>query len=98
MATDRAPGMDLLPWPGRGFGLGFTVLRDPAAANSPEPAGTWRLGGAYGHSWFVDRANGLTAVAFTNAGRKASRPADGSRMISPTPSMGDRLSGEDEPA
>lgn len=74
MATDQAPGMDLLPWPGRGFGLGFTVLRDPAAANSPEPAGTWRLGGAYGHSWFVDRANGLTAVAFTNAGLEGQSP------------------------
>jgi CubicO group peptidase (beta-lactamase class C family) len=28
--------------------------------------GTWRWGGAYGHSWFVDRALGLSVVAFTN--------------------------------
>jgi len=28
--------------------------------------GTWRWGGAYGHSWFVDRVQGLSVVAFTN--------------------------------
>lgn len=74
MITDQTPGMDLLPWPGRGFGLGFTVLRDPIAATSPEPVGTWRMGGAYGHSWFVDRENGLTVVAFTNAGLEGQSP------------------------
>ncbi len=52
--------------PGFGFGLGFSVLRDPAAAASPESPGTWRWGGAYGHSWFVDRARGLSVLAFTN--------------------------------
>lgn len=52
--------------PGAGYGLGFSVLRDPAAAGSPESAGTWRWGGAYGHSWFVDRARALTVVALTN--------------------------------
>lgn len=74
MATDQTPGMDLLPWPGRGFALGFTVLRNPAAAGSPEPVGTWRLGGAYGHSWFVDHANRMTVVAFTNAGLEGQSP------------------------
>jgi len=52
--------------PGYGFGLGFSVLRDPLLARSPESAGTWRWGGAYGHSWFVDRVRGLSVVAFTN--------------------------------
>lgn len=52
--------------PGFGFGLGFSVLHDPAAARSPESAGTWRWGGAYGHAWFVDRARELSVVAFTN--------------------------------
>ncbi|KLU24094.1 beta-lactamase [Caballeronia mineralivorans PML1(12)] len=52
--------------PGFGFGLGFSVLRDPVSAGSPESPGTWRWGGAYGHSWFVDRARGLSVVAFTN--------------------------------
>ena len=74
MVADQTPGMDLLPWPGRGFGLGFTVLRDPIAANSPESVGTWRMGGAYGHSWFVDHRNGLTVVAFTNAGLEGQSP------------------------
>ncbi|MBB4956001.1 CubicO group peptidase (beta-lactamase class C family) [Agrobacterium vitis] len=74
MIKDQTPGMDLLPWPGRGFGLGFTILRDPVAASSPEPVGTWRMGGAYGHSWFVDRTNGLTVVAFTNAGLEGQSP------------------------
>ncbi|WP_434108500.1 serine hydrolase domain-containing protein [Paraburkholderia caffeinilytica] len=52
--------------PGYGFGLGFSVLRDPLAADSPESSGTWRWGGAYGHSWFVDRSRGLSVVALTN--------------------------------
>jgi CubicO group peptidase (beta-lactamase class C family) len=52
--------------PGYGFGLGFSVLRDPAQAGSPESAGTWRWGGAYGHSWFVDPARQLSVVALTN--------------------------------
>lgn len=61
------PGAHDLPdAPGFGFGLGFSVLRDPALAQSPESVGTWRWGGAYGHAWFVDRAAGLTVVALTN--------------------------------
>lgn len=66
MARDQARGHALPDAPGFGFGLGFSVLRDPALAKSPESEGTWRWGGAYGHSWFVDPAQGLTAVALTN--------------------------------
>jgi len=58
--------LELANWPGRGFGLGFTVLTDPPAAQTPESVGTWRLGGAFGHSWFVDPAQQLSVVAFTN--------------------------------
>lgn len=53
-------------WPGCGFGLGFTVLKDSVAAGSPESVGTWRMGGTYGHAWFVDHARELTVIAFTN--------------------------------
>lgn len=53
-------------WPGRGFGLGFTVLKDPVAAGTPESAGTWRMGGTYGHFWFVDPKEELSVAAFTN--------------------------------
>lgn len=66
MARDQTGGRELPDVPGFGFGLGFSVLRDPALATSPESVGTWRWGGAYGHSWFVDRAQGLSVVAFTN--------------------------------
>ncbi len=52
--------------PGWGFSLGFSVLRDPALTGTPESPGTWRWGGAYGHSWFVDPARELTVVALTN--------------------------------
>ena len=66
MGRDWAINHELPNAPGFGFGLGFSVLRDRMAAASPETEGTWRWGGAYGHSWFVDRAQGLSVVAFTN--------------------------------
>lgn len=66
MGRDQTGGWDLPDAPGFGFGLGFSVLRDPRLAATPESVGTWRWGGAYGHSWFVDLAHGLSVVAFTN--------------------------------
>ncbi len=56
------------PQPGVGFGFGGAVVVDPAAAHTPQSAGTWQWGGVYGHSWFVDPARALTVVAFTNTG------------------------------
>jgi CubicO group peptidase (beta-lactamase class C family) len=52
--------------PGWGFGYGWAVLDDPAAAKTPQGAGTIQWGGVYGHSWFVDPTNRLTVVALTN--------------------------------
>ncbi|MBB5941017.1 CubicO group peptidase (beta-lactamase class C family) [Xanthomonas arboricola] len=52
--------------PGWSYGLGFAVLRDPAPTATLEAPGTWRWGGAYGHSWFVDPAHQLSVVALTN--------------------------------
>lgn len=66
MARDQTGGCELPGAPGFGFGLGFSVLRDPARAASPESAGTWRWGGAYGHAWFVDPLQRLSVVALTN--------------------------------
>lgn len=66
MGRDQTGGRELPNAPGFGFGLGFSVLRDAEQATSPESVGTWRWGGAYGHSWFVDRARDLSVVAFTN--------------------------------
>lgn len=66
MSRDWTHGLELEGSPGIGFGLGFSVLRDPELAASPESPGTWRWGGAYGHSWFVDPQQGLSVIAFTN--------------------------------
>ncbi|NPD17036.1 beta-lactamase family protein [Xinfangfangia sp. D13-10-4-6] len=66
MGRDQTGGQILPAAPGFGFGLGFSVLREPQIAASPETAGTWRWGGAYGHSWFLDRARGLCVIALTN--------------------------------
>lgn len=65
--------------PGWGFGLGWAVLLDPAAAKTPQSMGTLQWGGAYGHSWFVDPARELTVVVFTNTafeGMAGKLPAD----------------------
>lgn len=66
MGRDQTEGLELPNAPGFGFGLGFSVLRDRGLASSPESIGTWRWGGAYGHSWFVDHTQKLGVVAFTN--------------------------------
>ena len=54
------------PGPGIGFGYGGAVVVDPAAARTPQSAGTWQWGGVYGHSWFVDPTRKITVVALTN--------------------------------
>ncbi|NOU71874.1 serine hydrolase [Paenibacillus sp. LMG 31458] len=66
MATNQIGDLPMAYWPGRGFGLGFILLNDPIAANTPESPGTWRMGGTYGHSWLVDPEKQLSVVAFTN--------------------------------
>lgn len=66
MTTNQLGDLPMAYWPGRGFGLGFTLLKDPIAAETPESPGTWRMGGTYGHSWFVDPEKQLSVVAFTN--------------------------------
>ncbi|MBB5754219.1 serine hydrolase domain-containing protein [Prosthecomicrobium pneumaticum] len=48
------------------FGFFGAVLDDPAAAKTPQGRGTLQWGGAYGHTWFIDPAAGLSAVYFTN--------------------------------
>lgn len=66
MAVNQIGELEMPYWPGRGFGLGFTILKDPVAAGTPESPGTWRMGGTYGHSWFVDPKEELSVAAFTN--------------------------------
>ncbi|MFT4102011.1 MAG: serine hydrolase domain-containing protein [Burkholderiaceae bacterium] len=62
--TDDLP-LDLAG-PGWSFGFGGAVLVDPAAAGTPQSPGTWRWGGVYGHTWFVDPVRELTVVGMTN--------------------------------
>lgn len=66
LTTNQIGDLPMPFWPGRGFGLGITVLKDPIAAQTAESVGTWRMGGTYGHSWFVDPVRQLSVVAFTN--------------------------------
>ncbi|RDJ13704.1 serine hydrolase domain-containing protein [Rhizobium grahamii] len=66
MIADQANGVRQLLDPGVGFGFGWAVVTDPVAAQVPWSKGTFRWGGAYGHSWFVDPAKKLTVVALTN--------------------------------
>ncbi|WP_130616505.1 serine hydrolase domain-containing protein [Cohnella abietis] len=66
MTSNQIGDLPMAFWPGRGFGLGITLLKDPVAADTPESPGTWRMGGTYGHSWFVDPMQRLSVVAFTN--------------------------------
>ena len=51
---------------GMRFGYLGAVVDDPAAAKTPESAGTYNWGGVYGHSWLVDPANELVMLSMTN--------------------------------
>lgn len=85
MGRDQIPAIEIESMPGWGYGLGFAVLRDARAAGVTETVGSWRWGGAYGHSWFVDPVRKLSVVALTNTaleGMAGGRfPADLSRAI-----------------
>jgi CubicO group peptidase (beta-lactamase class C family) len=52
--------------PGWGFGYGGALLVDPRPTGTPQSAGTLQWGGVYGHTWFLDRASGLSLVLLTN--------------------------------
>lgn len=52
--------------PGQRFCFLGMVVEDSTLNQSPQPAGTIGWGGVYGHSWFMDPVNGLSAVQFTN--------------------------------
>ncbi|AWJ83572.1 serine hydrolase [Azospirillum sp. TSH58] len=66
MVRDQVGATAQTQGPGWGFGYGWAVLDDPAPTGTPQAAGTLQWGGAYGHSWFIDRRNGLSVVALTN--------------------------------
>jgi CubicO group peptidase (beta-lactamase class C family) len=78
MARDRTTNMALPNVPGFGFGLGFSVLRDPTLAASPESEGTWRWEApmATHGSWIARRglASSLSPTPCMKACRGASSP------------------------
>ena len=65
MTTDHLGG---LPFPfgmGQGFGLGFFVVRDPAASGLPTSVGEYGWYGAYHSAYWVDPEEDLVVVYLT---------------------------------
>lgn len=54
-----------MPFDGFGFGLGFSVLRDPVKAKTLSSAGEYAWGGAASTAFWVDPAEELTVLFFT---------------------------------
>jgi CubicO group peptidase (beta-lactamase class C family) len=54
-----------MPFNGFGFGLGFSVLKDPIKAKTLSSAGEFAWGGAASTAFWVDPAEELTAMFFT---------------------------------
>ncbi|KAA9151678.1 beta-lactamase family protein [Amycolatopsis acidicola] len=76
MASNHLPGdVDLeaygrplfaeMPFDGYGFGLGFSVLRDPVKAKTLASQGEFAWGGAASTAFWIDPAEELTAMFFT---------------------------------
>lgn len=60
------PDVSTMRGPGVSFGYGWAIVTDPAAAGTPDPAGTVKWGGVYGHSWFMDPAAERVSLLLTN--------------------------------
>ncbi|TNC19949.1 serine hydrolase domain-containing protein [Amycolatopsis alkalitolerans] len=54
-----------MPFNGFGFGLGFSVLKDPVKAKTLSSRGEYAWGGAASTAFWVDPAAGVTALFFT---------------------------------
>lgn len=66
MATGQIGTKAETQGPGWGFGYGWAALVNPTLTETPQAPGILQWGGAYGHSWFIDKANGLSVAALTN--------------------------------
>ena len=66
--TDTRPGQA-----GRGFGVDFAVIFDPAAADSPQGPGTYYWGGAAGTWFWIDPINDMFLLGMIQA-QGARRP------------------------
>ncbi|GES46348.1 serine hydrolase [Rhizobium dioscoreae] len=52
--------------PGEGFSFLGAVIRDPILAEVPLAKGSVSWGGVYGHSWFIDPLEGISAAIMSN--------------------------------
>jgi CubicO group peptidase (beta-lactamase class C family) len=69
---------------GQRFGFLGAVIDDPALARTPMAKGSVQWGGIYGHSWFIDPLNGISAVMMSNTaveGCAGAYPKDITRAI-----------------
>ena len=70
--------------PGWQFCFGAAIKVDGEASESPFSVGTYKWGGAYGHTWFVDPEKKLSVVILTNCtieGMAGKMPDDISKAI-----------------
>ena len=65
LAAMGQPVFSETPYEGIGFGLGFSVVVDPAAANVLDSPGEFAWGGAASTYFWVDPIEELTAVFMT---------------------------------
>ena len=63
MLADHLGGIPFRP--GQGFGLGFSITHDPAAAGLPGSVGEFGWGGAYHSTYWVDPEEELVVVYLT---------------------------------
>jgi len=66
MMSNQIGELTTLLGPGTGFGIGGALITDPAAAQTPQSAGTLTWGGVYGHNWFIDPKRRLSVVSLSN--------------------------------
>ncbi len=73
--TQNATGdMPTLRGPGWGFTLGFGIMKDPAAAKSRLPAGSYGWGGIYGTQFWIDPTNRVVGLVMTQTAIIGSGP------------------------
>ena len=68
------------PQPGLGFGLDFAIVMDPAAANTPEPRGSFYWGGAFGTWFWLDPVNDVVVIGMIQ-NVNGSSPTGGSPQV-----------------
>ena len=63
MTVDHLDGIPFRP--GQGFGLGFSIMKNPAAIGLPASRGEYGWGGAYHSTYWVDPAEEMVVVYLT---------------------------------